>query len=179
MPQTLGYHYVRSAYGQWLPGDGRGHWSEAWDKQIGYIEPHMLHDGDPMRKRMAEERMKCPAVRWSAEMVGAIAKAIAECANSSPWTIVAASIEPTHLHIAISYSPLNIERTVKWIGQEMTKAVHRETSHVGPVFCKGRWLEFIFDEPHWRNVIRYIETHNVRRGVEARPYSWIGEADRG
>ena len=45
MANTLGYHYVKSTYGQWLPGDERGHWSTAWDAQIGFIEPHMLHRG--------------------------------------------------------------------------------------------------------------------------------------
>ena len=44
---TLGYHWVKSCFGLWLPGDDRGHWSEAWDDQIGFIEPHTLHDGDP------------------------------------------------------------------------------------------------------------------------------------
>ena len=39
MPRTLGYHYVKSAYGLWLPGDVRGSWSEAWDEQIGYLDP--------------------------------------------------------------------------------------------------------------------------------------------
>jgi hypothetical protein len=57
MPRTIGYHLVKSAYGLWLPGDDRGSWSDAWDDQIGYYEPHALHDGDPIRLRMAEERL--------------------------------------------------------------------------------------------------------------------------
>ena len=51
MRQTLGYHIVISGYGLWLPGDERGHWSEAWDAELGFIEPHALHAGDPVRKR--------------------------------------------------------------------------------------------------------------------------------
>jgi len=46
MGQTIGYHLVKSGFGLWLPGDERGHWSEAWDAQLGYIEPHTLHPGD-------------------------------------------------------------------------------------------------------------------------------------
>jgi len=42
MPNTLGYHIVKSCYGLWLPGDDRGHWSEACDEQIGFTEPHTL-----------------------------------------------------------------------------------------------------------------------------------------
>jgi REP element-mobilizing transposase RayT len=173
MPLTLGYHYVRSAYGLWLPGDDRGHWSEAWDEQIGFIEPHALHEGDPIRKRMAEERMANPPLKWDDEMMRIIAQTMGKCAKNSPWKIIAASIEPSHFHALLTYSPLNIERTVKWIGQEMTKAVHRGTSHTGPVFCKGRWLQFVFDQSHWDNTIRYIEAHNVRHGLAARPYDFL------
>ncbi len=49
MPRTIGYHLVKSGYGLWLPGDTRGHWSSAWDEQIGFFEPHHLHAGDPVR----------------------------------------------------------------------------------------------------------------------------------
>jgi len=55
MSATLGYHLVKSGYGLWLPGDDRGHWSSAWDKQIGFIKPHQLNEGDPVRQRMARE----------------------------------------------------------------------------------------------------------------------------
>jgi hypothetical protein len=65
MANTLGYHYVKSCYGLWLPGDDRGSWSEAWDEQIGFVEPHTLHAGDPVRHRMAEERMRYAVVRLS------------------------------------------------------------------------------------------------------------------
>jgi len=95
MATTLGYHYVKSCYGLWLPGDDRGSWSEAWDEQIGFTEPHTLHPGDPVRCRMAEERMKHPKVRLSLEMVDAVVNAIAECIAHSAGglAIVAAAIE--------------------------------------------------------------------------------------
>lgn len=80
MPKTLGYHLVKSAYGLWLPGDERGSWSEAWDEELGYIEPHTLHPGDPVRLRMAQERMKHPKVWWSPEIISAMVKSIEECA---------------------------------------------------------------------------------------------------
>ena len=76
MPNTIGYHVVKSCYGLWLPGDERGSWSDAWDKEIGFIEPHKLHPGDPTRARMAKERMKQPAVRLSAAGINAVAEAV-------------------------------------------------------------------------------------------------------
>ena len=79
MVQATGCHAVKSGYGQWLPGDDRGSWSQAWDEQIGYLEPHTLHAGDSVRKRMAQERMNHPAVRLTDAMLEAIEDAIGSC----------------------------------------------------------------------------------------------------
>jgi hypothetical protein len=173
MPNTLAIHYVRSAYGLWLPGDDRGHWSENWDEQIGFTEPHTLHEGDPIRLRMAEERMKHPPVRWDSEMQQAISAALAVCAGSSPWNVLSYRIEETHFHALLTPSPLNIDRTVKWVAQQMTKSVHSMTTHAGPVFCKGRWLQFIFEDSHFANLTRYIKLHNTRRGLPANPLAFL------
>ena len=123
--------------------------------------------------------MAHPPVRWTDAMIATIAGVLGDCAAQSPWTIAAAAIEETHFHVALTHSPLDIDRTIKWIGQEMTKAVHLETPHAGPVFCKGRWRQFIFEPSHWRNVIRYIEQHNLRRGLLAKPYAFIDGTARG
>ena len=177
MPRTIGYHLVFSAYGLWLPGDERGHWSTAWDEQVGLVEPHTLHPGDPVRKRMATERMKHPRVMFTPQMVDAATSAVERCAATSDWSIVAASVESTHTHLLLTYTLRNIENTVKWLKDQTTKAVHRETAHTGSVWCKGHWRGFLFDPIMWRNTVRYIEQHNVRRGVGPRPYSFLIESD--
>jgi hypothetical protein len=173
MGQTIGYHLVKSGFGLWLPGDERGHWSEAWDEQLGYIEPHTLHSGDPVRKRMAEERMKHPPVRFTREMMDVIMAMAGECAAKSEWKIAAAAIECTHMHLLITYSGIDINKTAKWLAQEMTKAMHRQTSHAGPVWCEGRWRGFIFDILHWNSTIKYIGQDNERRGLPTKPYDFI------
>lgn len=174
MPQTIGYHLVKSCYGLWLPGDERGHWSDKWDEELGFIEPHMLHPGDPVRKRMAEERMKYPPVHMTPVMVSAVADALKQCVNRSHGglRIVAATIEPTHMHLLIPYSGRDIHKTAKWIADQTTKAV-RETTHLHPLWCKGKWCSFVFDRSYWRNIKAYIERHNHRRGLSGAPYPFI------
>src|SRR5262245_25737891 len=104
MSQTLGYHIVLSGYGLWLPGDERGHWSEAWDEELGYIEPHKLHSGDPIRRRMAEERQKHPPVQLNSAMQNSVIATLARCRAESDWKIAAASIEATHTHLLLTYT---------------------------------------------------------------------------
>lgn len=171
--RTIGYHVVKSGYGLWLPGDERGSWSDAWDEMIGYVQPHTLHEGDPARTRMARERMLHEPVTLNEIMIDAVISAIGSCAERSPWSIVAASIEPTHTHLLITYGGRDIHTTAKWIADQTTKAVHRETLHQGPVWAKGKWCSYVFEESQWRSTIHYIERHNVRRGVDARPYSFV------
>jgi hypothetical protein len=175
MANTLGYHYVKSCYGLWLPGDDRGSWSETWEEQIGFTEPHVLHPGDPVRRRMAEERMRHPPVRLSREMVDAVVAAIARCMADSAGglAIVAAAIESTHMHALIPYSGGDIDKTAKWPGAPTTQAVHAKTTHSGPVWCKGKWCSYVFDQSRWDNAVQYSERHNMRHGRTARPYSFL------
>ena len=173
MARTIGYHLVKSCFGTWLPGDSRGHWSTAWDDEIGYFEPHQLHEGDSIRKRMATELMKHPPTRLDKAMIDAVALAVGACVAESDWKIAAAAIEPTHMHLLITFTNRDIELTAKWIAQMTTKAVHRSTAFDRPLWCGGKWLGFIYDEGHWNNARLYIERHNVRRGLPARPWDWI------
>ncbi|HEX4147744.1 MAG TPA: transposase [Pirellulales bacterium] len=172
MASTLGYHVVVSGYGLWLPGDVRGHWSEAWDEQIGFTEPHALHAGDPVRLRMARQRMKHPPVRLDAEMAAAVVEAIGGCAAESDWTIEAAAVEATHTHLLLTYSTREIAPTIKWLKDRTTKAVHAKTAHRGPVWCKGHWCSFVFEQSAWKNIRSYIERHNLRRDLGPRPYDF-------
>jgi REP element-mobilizing transposase RayT len=175
MPNTIGYHLVKSAYGLWLPGDDRGSWSESWDDQIGFIEHHNLNPADPVRLRMAQERMQHPPVAFTAAMIDAIANSIADCVarSNGGLTISAFAIEPTHMHIAIPYSGRDIDRTAKWLADRTTKSIHQQTNHTGPVWCKGKWCSFVFDDAYWQRIIDYIQTHNTRHGYHANPYPFI------
>jgi hypothetical protein len=164
---------VISGHGLWLPGDNRGHWSDSWDEEIGYFEPHMLHQGDPIRRRMAEERMAYPPVKLTYQMQQAVIATLGTCQSKSDWVIRAASIEATHTHLLLTYTERDVDNTVKWLKDQMTKAIHRQTSHNGPVWCKGSWRSFVFEESIWINILRYIERHNERRGAGPRPYSFL------
>jgi hypothetical protein len=104
-----------------------------------------------------------------------VADAIGGCVEKSRGglAIAAAAIEPTHMHLAIRYPGRDIDVTAKWLADQTAKAVHRETSHTGPVWCKGRWRAFIFQEEQWQVTLRYLERHNLRHGRPARrPGRW-------
>ena len=51
--------------------------------------------------------------------------------------------------------------------------MHGKTHHHETVWAKGKWCSYIFDESQWRNTMQYIERHNIRRGLDPRPYTFV------
>ncbi len=175
MSSTLGFHVNKSTYGTWLPGDPRGSWSEAWSPSRGYYEPHRFHEGDERRLDIAVGRMKHSAVVLDDEKMGVIIRAIGKCVDESggDLRIVAAAIEPTHMHLLIVNMGRDIDLTVKWLADRTTKALHRETHPTGPLWTKNKWSDHIDDQEHWENAIMYIDEHNIRAGRGSRPYPFL------
>lgn len=169
MPETLGYHVVKTTFGTWLPGDVRGYW-----------EAHKFFDlGDAEKAERARRRMHQPPTILGQEMAVAIAAAIGDCISQSRGglQVMAAAIEPTHMHLLIPYSSRDIEATAKWLADQTTKAVHRQTPHQGPVWSKNNWIRHIFADENWENALLYIDDHNVRAGRGSRPYSFLCEIE--
>jgi hypothetical protein len=131
----------------------------------------MLNERDPVRLRMAQELMKHPEVLLPPEMIEIVARVIGECCDAVP----VGDRGGIGLHLLLTYSGLQIERTAKWICQQTTKAIHRETNPKGPVWERNDWTSFVFDPEYFMNVKRYIERHNERRGVGPRSYSWVSD----
>ena len=123
--------------------------------------------------------MTHPPTTLSAEMVFAVIAAIGDCIqrSRSGLKVMAAAIEPTHMHLLIPYSGRDIEITAKWLADQTTKAVHRKTPHAGPVWSKNNWIRHVFAPENWENALLYIDDHNVRAGRGSRPYSFLCEIE--
>jgi REP element-mobilizing transposase RayT len=175
MSRTLGFHVIKSTYGTWLPGDSRGSWSEAWSPQRGFYEAHRFHEGDERRLDISVDRMRHAPLILDAEKIAIIVGAITMCVERSngDLRIVAAAIEPTHMHLLIVNVGRDIDVTAKWLADQTTKAIHRQTSYRGPIWTKNNWCHHIDQQDHWENAIVYIDEHNVRAGRGSRPYPFL------
>ena len=156
---TIGYHIVKTAYGRWLPGDERGHCSSVWDEQIGQVTPRGFQQGHPALEQYARSRMAHPPVTISKPIHKAIEQSLRECEKVSAWSISALAIEPTHMHLLVFGLACNPDSLCKWLAQQTTKHVHAVTSHVGPVWAKGKWCAHIQSEEHWLVAMEYINRH--------------------
>jgi hypothetical protein len=112
-------------------------------------------------------------------MMDIVAQTLGECVAKSNGglSIAALAIEPTHMHVLIPYSERDIDVTAKWLADQTTKAIHKQATYAGPVWCKGKGCSFVFERSHWGNLGVYIRAHNERAGRPANPYPFITALD--
>ena len=101
----IGYHIVKTAYGRWLPGDERGHWSAVWDDRIGQVTPGGLQDGNAEVEQFARSKMRHPPVTCSDGMIAAIEQSLVDCAAASSWQIAVDINTGMTMHLV---EPLNL-----------------------------------------------------------------------
>jgi REP element-mobilizing transposase RayT len=175
MPNTLGYHLIKTTFGTWLPGDPRGHWSALFNHHERYVNRHQLNPGDQNTLDRARRLMTQPPVTLTPRMISAVAQTLGHLIKSSGGglAIHAAAIEPAHVHLLIPYAGRDIHKTAQWIADRVTKRLHAD-GHEGKVWTRGKWAVYLFDQRHWDATRAYIRRHNTRRGLPPDPYPWIG-----
>ena len=174
---TVGIHLIWTAYGTWLPGDDRGHWSPLFDEYDRIRERGgRLEYGDPITQMPARERMTEPAKILTVDDRQLVAEKIGVLVTP-PYQprAHAAAIEETHAHLLLGPVEEKIHKTAGRIKGTTSSALlklpaNRGRSHI---WTARYWKVFLYDEAAFAAVKRYIEEHNLRRGIAAAPFLWI------
>jgi REP element-mobilizing transposase RayT len=174
---TVGIHLAWTAYGTWLPGDDRGHWSPLFDEYDRILERGgRLAYGDPISQFAARERMTEPAKILNTDDRLLVADKIGSLAGGpNQPRAYAAAIEETHVHLLLGPVAEKIHKTAGRIKGTTSSALlklpaNRGRSHI---WTARYWKVFLYDDAAFVAVKRYIEEHNLRRGITASPFPWI------
>ena len=188
---TLATHLVWTAYMTWPPGDPRGHWSPLFDL-YGQITAQggRLQLPDTTTRRVAAEKAREPAKILDASETTVVAAALGALVRPplAPRTpdqeampaCYAAAIEATHVHLLVGPVQEELSRCVGRMKGTSSSAVLALRPNQGRhrVWTGGYWKVFLFDMATVQAVKRYIDEHNVRRGLPAEPFAWITPLDR-
>jgi REP element-mobilizing transposase RayT len=148
MAKTLGYMITWTTYGTWLQGDERG-----------YVKKGLIRSGSKGLMQANRRLQLQDAVQLSKLEQQVVRKAIMKEAVSQGHHIYALSVQPTHVHVVIAYTPESISTTVAYYKKAGRLALKCK-GYTGKLWTRGYDKRFCFDEESLKHRIEYVEGQN-------------------
>lgn len=187
----LGYHFIFSAYGFWLPNDPRGSWSETVREfelrkfgpatKVQTTRSVAARPHDYKLRLAAKKSLRYPPVRLTGQQALLIAKGFGDAQAQHAYVIHALAILPDHVHLVMLNYIHDIDKIAAHLKAKATSKLnahgaHPLASHISPSgrisspWARNYWCPFIFDEQHYLKAIAYVEQNPVNAGL--RPQRW-------
>jgi REP element-mobilizing transposase RayT len=191
----LGYHFIISAYGFWLPNDPRGSWSEVVRQfellrygpatKVSTRKSVAAAKHDRILREKAKEALKYPPVCFTGKQAVLIARGFGVAKTQHDYEINALAILPNHVHLVMrahaSIHPDQIAAHLKAkataelnaSGQHPLASYASESGRIPSPWARNHWCVFIFDEEHYRQAIKYVELNPVKSGLKPQKWSIV------
>lgn len=150
MPNTIAYMLTWTTYGTWLQGDYRG-----------YVKDGTILRGNSSLLKSNAQRLIKDEVRLSQFQCHVITEAIHKKASDLKQIVYALSVSRTHLHIVLSYVPVEIGLVVRHY-KNSAHAELRKHGFVGKLWTKGFDKRYCFDKNALSGMKRYVDAHNKK-----------------
>jgi REP-associated tyrosine transposase len=190
----LGFHFIFSAYGFWLPNDPRGSWSTTIRKfdllKYGTATKTdttrsvaaSLHDSG--KRLQAKQSLKYPPVVFTGQQARAIANGFAEVVAKQGYSVYALAMMPDHIHLLMGWSSTDIDRISRQFKARATAHLNREGMHplaaypkrdgrLPSPWARNHWCPYIRSEQHLRTAIRYVENNPLKAGLKAQRWKMV------
>lgn len=182
----IGFHYIFTAYGFWLPNDPRGSWSEV----IRVFE--LLKYGGPTKvntrqsvagvqhdwrlRHEAKRALRHPPVSFDGVQSRAIALGVKHAAEESDYRVHALTVLPEHLHLVIAWHRKHADIIAAHIKARMTHAMNEREVNPATGFspwARNHWCVYIDDAEHMRTAVRYVEKNPLKENKPRQKWSFV------
>ena len=137
-----------TTYGTWLQGDERG-----------YVKNGRICSGNKVLMQSNKQCQVQDAVRLSKVQQQLVKNSVIEEAALRDQKIYALSVQSTHIHMVIAYTPQPISNIVAYYKKAARLAL-RTIGHEGKLWTKGYDKRFCFDVESLKRRIRYVQSQN-------------------
>lgn len=195
----LAFHGIFTAYGFWLPNDPRGSWSDwvaSWElfraggratsvrtrRSVAGIQ----HD---VAVRLATKRalMRQP-VLFSGVQARAIGRGFAKAVEKSGHHVLACSILPDHVHIAVKASRYKPTAVIGHLKREASLALLSEGLHpfaaerrkdgtLPSCWAENSWRVYLDDVGAVLRAIRHVEQNPLKERKRRQSWSFVRPID--
>mgnify|MGYP001818688515 CR=1 FL=1 len=190
----LGYHFIFSAYGFWLPNDPRGSWSEVVrEYEIACLGPatkvtttrSVAASKHDYRERLAAKKaLRYPPVRFTGQQAKEIGKGFAIACGEGNYRALAFAMMPDHAHLLLERHPRRIDLIASHLKAKATKALNDAGLHPMAAFkspggripspwARKYWCPFVDSERQMEVAIRYVEDNPVKAGLKPQCWSFV------
>jgi len=191
---VLGYHFIFSAYGFWLPNDPRGSWSDTIRNfELLKFGPgtkveatrsvaHSPHDRALRLK--AKQSLRYPPVKITGIQARAIARGFASAAEEGTYVFHALAILPDHAHLVMSRHSKHIDVIAAHLKSRATRQMVDEGLHplarfaskngrMASPWARNYWCPFIRTVEHMRQAIGYVKRNPIKAGLRAQRWNSV------
>ena len=190
----LGYHFIFSAYGFWLPNDPRGSWSEVVrEYEIARFGPStkinttrsVAAQSHHHAKRLAaKQALRYPPVRFASIQAAEIAKGFETACGEADYRLMALAILPDHCHLLLQRHERPIDQIASHMKAKATQTLSAAGVHPLANFAspKGRvpspwarnyWSVFVTHEDQMHLATQYVNDNPVKAGLAAQHWSFV------
>lgn len=188
---VLGFHFIFSAYGFWLPNDPRDSWSTTVRKfdllkygpatKIETTRSVAVTPHDHYNRLQAKQALRYPPVQFNGRQARAIANGFAHNAAKQGYAIHALAIMPDHAHLLMRWHATDVDRIATQFKARATSRMNEDGIKPMAAYPKANgtlpspwarkyWCPFIQTAEHMRSAIRYVENNPVKAGFK--PQRW-------
>ncbi len=187
----LGYHFIFSAYGFWLPNDPRGSWSDVVREfelrkygpatKVNTTRSVAANSHDHALRLAAKKALRYPPVRFTGQQAVLIARGFGDAQAQHAYVIHALGILPDHVHLVTLNHGNDIDKFAAHLKAKATSRLNAHGAHplaehistsgrIHSPWSRNYWCPFIYDVEHYLKAIAYVEQNPVKAGL--RPQRW-------
>jgi REP element-mobilizing transposase RayT len=137
--RVVGFHFIFSAYGFWLPNDPRGSWSQAVRAfnllRFGPATKVTTHRSLAGRKHDVQKRLAAKRalghkpVRFNGKQARAIVRGFATARTEHDHTVHALAVLPDHVHMVMAWHRRHIDQIAAHLKAKATAQLNKEGIH--------------------------------------------------
>ena len=187
----LGFHFIFSAYGFWLPNDPRGSWSTTIRRfdllkfdpatKVNTTRSVAATPHDYRKRLQAKQALRYPPVQFNGRQASAIATGFAHNAAKQGYALHALAIMPDHAHLLMRWNATDVDRIATQFKARATSKLNdaglnpmaaypRKNGTLPSPWARNHWCPFIRTQEHMHAAIRYVENNPIKAGFK--PQRW-------
>jgi REP element-mobilizing transposase RayT len=190
----LGFHFIFSAYGFWLPNDPRGSWSQTIRSyelarfgpatKVTTTRSVAANKHDHAQRLAAKAALKYPPVRFMGKQALVIAQGFAKACEEGGYRPLALAVLPDHAHLLLAYHTRHVDEIASHLKSKATRALTdaklnpmtpyvSANGRVPSPWARKHWCPFVRDEEHMHVAVKYVNDNPIKAGLPRQSWKFV------